>query len=151
MANYRRADVAGGTFFFTVVTHQRRKILTTDLARSILRDSFRRVKDRHPFSVDGIVLLPDHMHTIWTLPTGDNDFPTRWRQIKSLFTREWIASGGSESGVSLSQSKQGSRGVWQRRYIEKTIQDEADMRRHHDYIHINPVKHQLCEKASDWQ
>jgi len=151
MAKYRRANVPGGTFFFTLVTYERRPLLTTDLARQLLREAIQHVRGRLPFVIEGIVLLPDHLHTIWTLPSGDTDYPTRWRQIKSLFTRGWLAAGGEEAEVTVQRAMQGGRGIWQRRYYERTIRDEADLRRRLDYIHINPVKHGLCARASDWQ
>ncbi|WP_442481617.1 REP-associated tyrosine transposase [Aeoliella sp. SH292] len=150
MAHYRRADVPGGTFFFTLVTYERRPLLTTDLARRVLRDAIEQVRSRRPFEINGFVLLPDHLHTIWTLPSGDTDYPTRWRQIKTLFTRGWLAGGGTERAVSVAQAVQGGRGIWQRRYYERTVRDEAELRKRLDYIHINPVKHRLCERAIDW-
>jgi putative transposase len=150
MAHYRRADVPGGTFFFTLVTYERRPLLTTDVARRVLRDAIEQVRSRRPFEINGFVLLPDHLHTIWTLPSGDTDYPTRWRQIKTLFTRGWLAAGGTEGPVSVARAVQGGRGVWQRRYYERTVRDEAELRKRLDYIHINPVKHRLCERAIDW-
>ncbi len=98
MTNYRRARLPGGIFFFTVVTHHRRPILTTPLAREVLRQAFREVRGRQPFSVEAIVLLPDHLHCVWALPDRDTDFSTRWRQIKTLFTRRWLQQGGREAG-----------------------------------------------------
>ncbi len=150
MANYRRAVVPGGTFFFTLVTYNRRPWLTSPAARRLLRKSFRVVRSDRPFAVDGIVLLPDHLHCIWTLPRGDSDFATRWRLIKGGFTRAWLAGGGAEEGVSVGRAVQGGRGVWQRRFYEHTIRDEEELRRCLDYVHLNPVKHGLCERAADW-
>lgn len=150
MANYRRAVVPGGTFFFTQVTYDRRPILTTATARRALRQAIREVRHRRPFAIDGFVLLPDHLHTVWTLPRGDADYPTRWRQIKSLFTKRWLAAGGNEQSVSVGRAVQGGRGVWQRRYFERTVRNESDLRRCLDYLHINPVKHGLCDRAADY-
>ena len=80
---YRRARVFGGTYFFTVVTHQRRKILTAPENVALLRTIFAEVMKNHPFTIDAIVLLPDHLHCIWTMPNGDRDFSTRWRLVKA--------------------------------------------------------------------
>jgi len=150
MANYRRAHVPGGTFFFTVVTHQRREILTNPGARSCLRTALREVAARRPFQIDAIVLLPDHLHTVWTLPPDDMDFPTRWRQIKAIFTRAYISEDNAEAAVSAGRARQGDRGIWQRRYYEHTVRDEADLKRCIDYLHLNPVKHQLVPRVGEW-
>lgn len=150
VTNYRRAHIAGGTFFFTVVTHERRPILVDDPARVALRQAFREVRSRRPFSVDAIVLLPDHLHTVWTLPTGDDDFSTRWRQIKTLFTKRWLAAGGLEGSRSVSRQFKGERGVWQRRGYEHACRDESDLKRCVDYLHANPLKHGLVDCVRDW-
>ena len=96
MSDYRRWKIEGGTYFFTVVTNQRRGILTTDLARRCLRESFHEVGHRWPFKVFAIVLLPDHMHAVWSLPRGDCDYRVRWQKIKEGFTRRYLAAGGKE-------------------------------------------------------
>ncbi|MEM8865694.1 MAG: transposase [Planctomycetota bacterium] len=150
MANYRREIIPGGTYFFTQVTYNRRPLLTTPLARRLLRESIRRVRRTRPFKIDGFVLLPDHLHCIWTLPPGDADYPTRWRQLKSTFTRSWLAAGGYEAEVPVGQAVQGGRGVWQRRYYERVVRNEADLRQRLNYLHINPVKHGYCERTVDW-
>jgi putative transposase len=93
-----------------------------------------------------MVILPDHLHTIWTLPDGDHDFSQRWRQIKSAFSRE-IAK---EERISQSRLRKQERGIWQRRFWEHVIRDEEDFNRHVDYIHINPVKHGYIQKVADW-
>lgn len=89
MPNYRRNYVPGGTYFFTVVTHQRRRFLTNDLARMCLRQAIRKELDKRPFDLFAIVLLPDHFHTIWTLPPGDANYSLRLERIKSDFTRRY--------------------------------------------------------------
>ncbi len=150
MTNYRRALIPSGTFFFTVVTHQRRAILTSELVRQSLRESIRQVRRSRPFAIDAIVLLPDHLHCVWTLLTGDADFSTRWRQIKSLFTRSYLAAGGRETAASVSRDLKGERGIWQRRFYEHTVRDERDLKRCIDYLHINPVKHGVVERTCDW-
>lgn len=150
MTNYRRNFVQGGTFFFTLVTHRRNPILTTRLARNTLRKAFQSVRRGRPFIIDAIVLLPDHLHSVWTLPANDADFSTRWRQIKSLFTRQWLQQGGREAAQSQSRQLKSERGIWQRRFFEHTCRDENDMKRCIDYLHVNPLKHGLVESVKDW-
>ena len=92
------------------------------------------------------MILPEHLHCIWTLPEGDADYPERWRRIKAMFSRSLTDS------ISRSPSKilKGERGIWQRRYWEHTLRDETDWQRHIDYIHYNPVKHRHVECVVDW-
>ena len=150
MPEYRRAFQPGGTFFFTLVTNFRRKILTTLLARVALREALDRVRIRRPFEIEAIVLLPDHLHCIWTLPENDADFSTRWRLIKTRFTRLFLQRRGSESGRSESRRRHGEQGVWQRRYWEHTVRDEREYERLCDYIHYNPVKHGYVACPHAW-
>ena len=150
MPNYRRARVPGGTYFFTVVTHGRAPFLTRDVARQSLHEAIDEIRDHHPFTLDAIVLLPDHLHAIWTLPRGDVDYSTRWRLIKKSFTQRYLARGGSERAKSTSRSLQGERGIWQRRFWEHCCEDELDLKRCVDYLHLNPVKHQLVDRVSNW-
>jgi putative transposase len=150
MTDYRRWRVSGGAYFFTVVTHQRRPILTHDVARRSLRDAFRVVRLRRPFRVDAIVLLPDHLHAIWTLPSGDFDYATRWQLIKRRFTKMFLGMGGAEAGRSDSRTSKGERAVWQRRYFEHTCRDVAGLKRCADYLHVNPLKHGLVNRVVDW-
>ncbi|PLX61328.1 REP-associated tyrosine transposase [Sedimenticola selenatireducens] len=145
---YRRSRQAGGSYFFTLVTHSRRKILTDNDALELLRASFRRVKAKRPFLVDAMVVLPDHLHCIWTLPPDDHDFSTRWRLIKSRFSRYYRErrSSGRVHAVSGIECQP----VWQNRYWEHLLRDEEDYRRHLDYIHYNPVKHGYTKSPVDW-
>jgi len=145
MTDYRRNFVAGGSFFFTVNLAERRLRLLTDHI-DLLRVAVRETRARHPFTIDAMVVLPDHLHALWTLPEGDKDFSTRWRLIKSAFSRN-LASG---ERMSESRAAKGERGIWQRRYWEHTIRDEPDFARHVDYIHINPVKHGHVGRVIDW-
>lgn len=145
MANYRRSLVAGGTYFFTVNLEDRRLSLLTDHI-DLLRAASRSVRARHPFTVNAAVVLPDHLHAIWTLPEGDADFAARWRLIKSGFSH---ALPGGEP-ISNSRASKGERGIWQRRYWEHTIRDQEDFNRHLDYIHFNPVKHGHATRPQDW-
>jgi putative transposase len=151
MPNYRRLFIPGGTFFFTVVTHQRRRFLTDELARDCLHKAIDTVRVDRPFTVNAVVLLPDHLHTIWTLPEGDSNYPARWKRIKAEFTQLYLKSGGKDGFRSASRRKRKERGIWQRRYWEHTIRDEDDLERHFDYIHYNPVKHGLVTRPIDWQ
>lgn len=138
-------------FFFTHVTYKRRRILTTLNARSCLRRAIESARDQQPFQIDAFVLLPDHLHCIWTLPDGDADFPTRWKTAKSLFTREYLKSNSAaEAPVTVGMKNEKRRGVWQRRYWEHTIRTEASYFRFCDYIHINPVKHGQARCPHKW-
>ena len=145
MTNYRRHRIAGGCYFFTVAIHDRRlRLLTDDIEQ--LRVAFRTVKQHHPFGIDAIVVLPDHLHCIWTLPESDDDFSLRWRQIKSAFS-QGIPFGERRSA---SRREKGERGIWQRRYWEHAIRDDDDYQRHVDYIHFNPVKHGYVAQPAEW-
>ncbi|HEY4259891.1 MAG TPA: transposase, partial [Schlesneria sp.] len=144
MPNYRRYFVPGGTYFFTIVTANRHPLFRNDRARTILGQAIRDELTNKPFEQIAIVLLPDHLHAIWALPSGDEDYPTRWKSIKARFTKDWISSGGDELPTSRGYRKQRRRGVWQARFIEHTIRDERDLHHHADYLHWNPVKHQLA-------
>jgi putative transposase len=150
MSDYRRNYVPGGTYFFTVVTALRRPILTTDFGRVCLREAMMQIKAKLPFTIFAIVLLPDHFHSVWTLPRGDTDYSTRWRQIKERFTRLYLEGKGSEVFVSASRRNKGERGVWQRRFWEHTVRDEEDLKRCVDYVHWNPCKHKVAGRVKDW-
>lgn len=150
MPDFRRAWLPGGTFFFTVVTARRFPIFHTPLGRDVLRQAIREVRRDRPWDIVAFVLLPDHLHTIWTLPEGDSAYAERWSLLKRRFTRLWLAAGGREQDVCAGQVRQGRRGVFQRRYWEHVIRDEQDLARHMDYIHYNPVKHGLVSRPIDW-
>lgn len=140
---YRRYYQPGGTYFFTVVTHNRRPLLVKHIDR--LREAFRYGMAKYPFVIDGIVVLLDHLHTIWHLPDGDDNFSIRWMVIKRKFSTGFPAN-------TLNRSKQRKRekGIWQRRFWEHAIRNEEDWHRHMDYIHYNPVKHGYCSLPSEW-
>jgi len=112
----------------------------------VMRDCFA----QWPVTVNAMVLLADHLHAMWTLPSGDTEYPTRWAWIKKEFTKLWIAGGGSERVVSAGRKRQRRRGVWQPRYWEHTLGDEDDFERHFDYIHWNPVKHGYVSCPYEW-
>jgi len=152
MPVYTRAFVPGGTFFFTLVTERRRPVLIRPEVRAALRRAVQMVKARYPFRLDAVVLLPDHLHAIWTLPKDDGDFSTRWRLIKSYTThglsQEMVATGA----LSPSRCQKGERSLWQRRFWEHTVRDEPELWALCDYIHYNPVKHghASCPHAWPW-
>ena len=144
MVRYRRLRTAGGTYFFTVALRNRR---ADTLVAHIheLRHAIERARVLCPFNIDAMVVLPDHLHAVWTLPEGDSDYSARLRSIKSGFVRALRAR-----GATLVANAKGEHSVWQRRFWEHQIRDENDMQRHVDYIHINPVKHGLVPRVADW-
>lgn len=145
MPNYRRALVPGGCWFFTINLLERRKTLLADHV-GILRDAVQRTRMRYPFTIDAIVVLPDHLHAVWTLPPGDTDFPLRWRLIKSRFSKAIP----KQERLNRVRRERGERGIWQRRFWEHLIRDETDYARHVEYCYINPVKHGLVTRVRDW-
>ena len=150
MPNYVRWREKGASYFFTVVAYKRRRILSDAGARRILRRAMVHVRSGLPFDMLACVLLPDHLHCIWVLPEGDDDFPRRWRQIKERFTRGYLAGGGIALPVTKQQEVQGRVGVWQPRYWEHRIRSEPDYLQHRDYIHLNPVKHGYVTAPEHW-
>jgi len=145
MTNYRRAFIPGATYFFTVNLADRRATLLVDHI-DLLRDAIRYTRHRHPFDIDAMVVLPDHLHALWTLPPNDADFPLRWRLIKTWFSRHLPRREHRRA----SRVDKGERGIWQRRYWEHLIRDEVDLARHVDYIHWNPVKHGRAARVVNW-
>ncbi|WP_152218948.1 transposase [Pseudomonas sp. SCB32] len=145
MTNYRRDLTPGACWFFTLALANRKSSLLIEHIEA-LRTAFRKVQRRHPWRVDAIVILPNHLHALCTLPAGDADYALRWRQIKGQFSRT-IPQG---EPVSLSRHLKNERGIWQRRYWEHRIRDANDLARHLDYIHFNPCKHGLVTRAADW-
>ncbi len=150
MPNYIRWREHGASYFFTLVTYRRRKLFLDAYARRVLRRAFVSVRRAYPFDMFACVLLPDHLHCLRSLPECDNNFPIRWGNIKRLFTKEYLAGGGSALAVSENRAKHHERGVWQARYWEHRIRDEDDWYRHRDYIHLNPVKHELVSEPRSW-
>jgi putative transposase len=142
---YRRAQTSGATYFFTVNLADRQ---ADTLVRHIddLRFVMRAVKLRHAFALLAMVVLPEHLHAIWRLPTGDANYPLRWSLIKSGFSRR-LAKRESIHGARRAKRE---RGIWQRRYWEHQIRSDIDLSRHVDYIHNNPVKHGWVLRAVDW-
>jgi putative transposase len=142
---YRRAKTAGGYYFFTVnLADRNTDMLVEHIA--VLRAAILRVKQAHPFSIVAMVVLPEHLHAVWRLPSGDADYPMRWSLIKSGFSRQMARA----ERIRPSRQTKRERGIWQRRYWEHQIRDEDDLARHVDYIHYNPVKHGWVRQAADW-
>lgn len=129
MVLYRRNRVPGGSYFFTVTLRDRRSTLLVERIEP-LRAAFRHTLQRYPFVIEALVVLPDHLHTIWTLPPEDTDYAGRWKSIKSRFTRTLAGE-----GFNMSRNAKGEYDLWQRRYWEHTLRDEIDFTRHLDYIH----------------
>ena len=145
MPRYLRAFVPGATYFFTVaILERRRALLTRNIA--LLREVFSGTRQRRPFAIDAIVVLPDHLHCIWALPPGDCDFSSRWHAIKARFSAQ-VSRG---EALSPRRRWKGERGIWQRRFWEHVVRDEADFERCADYIHWNPVKHGYVQAPLEW-
>jgi len=145
MSNYRRVRVPGGTYFFTVNLADRSSRLLVERVDA-LRESVRETMRARPFASVAWVVLPNHLHAIWTLPEGDADFATRWMRIKQAFCERVPRT----ERVSVSRRNRNERGIWQRRYWEHSIRDERDLQNHIDYIHFNPVKHGYVARVRDW-
>lgn len=150
MSRYRRASVAGSTYFFTVVAYRRQPILCDDAIRVALRTAIENVRAVRPFSIDAWVLLPDHLHCVWTLPEGDADFSTRWMMIKRDVSLACHDDYHRAEWMTDSKRKHRESTIWQRRFWEHQIRDENDLARHIDYIHFNPVKHGHVLHVGDW-
>ncbi len=150
MPTYTRAYIPGGAFFFTLVTYRRQPILGQSVARTALRNAIEDVRAVRPFHIDALVLLPDHLHTIWTLPSEDADFSTHWRLIKYRTTRELAQLVTMDTLQSTSRQKKQERPVWQRRFWEHAVRDEDEFSALCDYIHYNPVKHGHARCPHAW-
>jgi putative transposase len=141
MSHYRRFYEKGGCYFFTVVTYERHRFLQSPENINILKDSFQTVMRRRLFHIEAMVVLPDHIHCIWTLPEGDADFSTRWRLIKRHFSFQ----------IPGPMAVSGEKNIWQRRFWEHWIRDDQDFYNHMNYIHYNPVKHGYVSRPEDWE
>jgi putative transposase len=144
MVLYRREPVRGGTYFFTVTLRDRRSSLLIDHIDA-LREAYAHTHKQRPFKTIAICVLPDHLHVVWTLPPGDDDFAQRWALIKGRFVRSI-----EQAGAIITRNKRGEADIWQSRFWEHTIRDERDLENHIAYIHHNPVKHGLAPHAVDW-
>ena len=146
---YRRSRANGATFFFTVVTYKRKKILCFNENTTLIKKAFKHVALKRPFKTDAFVMLPDHIHCIWTLPDGDNGYSTRWSLIKEYFTKRCNAKFKNDQNDSM--KKKGLQSVWQLRFWEHQIRDDRDYAVHVEYIHYNPVKHGYVKSPKDWE
>jgi putative transposase len=149
MRTYIRGDAAGATYFFTLTLQDRGARWLVDHV-DVLRAAVKHVKARHPFDIEAMVVLPEHLHALWRLPVDDKDFSTRWMLVKQTFTQSLVASGVLRDGVAPGRGLKGERKVWQRRFWEHQIRDEEDFQRHVEYIHYNPVKHGWVTRAAEW-
>lgn len=145
MPNYVRYRIKGGCYFFTVNLLERNNTLLVDQIE-LLRESVLLCKQKQPFHIDAWVVLPEHMHCIWTLPEGDDDFSARWKMIKTRFSKG-LPKIERRSNVRI---KRGERGIWQRRFWEHAIRDDEDYANHFHYLHFNPVKHGWVKTVIDW-
>ncbi len=146
---YRRTFSPGGSYFFTLVTKNRRPLFNLPENVAVLRDAFSTVRTKRPFKIDAIVILPDHLHCIWTLPDKDTDYATRWRLIKTWFTKHCDRNLLTPPKTSKGRKQQ--QAIWQNRYWEHLLRDNTDFEKHIDYIHYNPCKHGLVDKPVDWK
>ena len=146
---YRRLKVGAAAYFFTVVTHERRKLFLDAELVALFNASIRRIQERHPFEVEAQVVLPDHIHAIWQLPPNDADYSTRWRLVKETFTKAYLKNRRPPE-VGNSRRKKQEQGLWQRRFWEHLLRDDIDFFDHLDYIHLNPVRHGLAAAPGAW-
>ena len=146
---YRRANITGGSYFFTLVTEGRRELFIDEANVETLRQAFRHVMVKRPFVMDAAVILPDHLHCIWTLPEDDADYSTRWRLIKTWFTKHCDDKCKIEPNAS--RLKKREQAIWQHRYWEHLLRDDQDFENHLHYIHYNPVKHRYVTNPSGWR
>ena len=145
MPNYRRLFQPDGTWFFTATLLDRDSSLLVEKIEN-LQDAIQKTQNRFPFEIDAQVILPEHIHAIWTLPSGDTDFSVRWRQIKSRFSKDLPKT----EFLTATRVRRGERGIWERRFWEHLIRDERDLRNHLNYCWFNPLTHGLDERVEDW-
>jgi len=143
---YRRVRSEGGCYFFTLVTFERSPLFKDPSTVRLFREVCEWVQERRPFDCEADVILPDHLPMQWRLPEGDSDYSTRIRLIKHGVTRGLTSRGDQ---LAMSRPRKQQRAVWQPRFWEHLIRDEADWRNHIDYIHFNPVKHGLVESPAE--
>ncbi len=151
MSNYRRVYVPGGTYFLTIVTYQRQPLFSDRNKVNLLRNITSQVKSEMPFDIIGAVILPEHIHFIWSLPEGDRNYSKRVGRLKVLFTKSLRGDNNLPQNVSFSRQKHRESNIWQRRFWEHTIRDEQDLTAHLDYIHYNPVKHGYVSCPHLWE
>ena len=149
MRRYIRSDTPGATYFFTLTLRDRSARWLVDHVTE-LRACVAEVKARHPFEIEAMVVLPEHLHALWRLPVDDADFSTRWMLVKQGFTRQLCDAGVLDEAGAQARGVKGERGLWQRRFWEHLVRDEADYARHVEYCYINPLKHGLVTRVRDW-
>ena len=150
MAEYRRVNIKGGTYFFTLVTYQRQRIFSIPQARHLLIEAIDHIYKFHPFQMHAYCILPDHVHFIWQLPENDADYSSRISLIKGRFSKHCVAQFGLPLPKDTSRTRRRELTIWQRRFWEHCIRDEKDLNQHIDYIHYNPVKHGIVRQVRDW-
>jgi putative transposase len=150
MPNYRRLR-SGPTWFFTVVAYQRRPIFCDPRFRAALRQSITAVRASRPFTIDAWVLMPNHMHCIWTLPERDFDYGRRWGEIKRYVSHLCHETLHDPALLTRSAKKKSELTIWQRRFWEHQIRNDVDFERHMDYVHFNPVKHGFVLNVGEWE
>jgi len=148
MSNYKRIFINGYSYFITVVTHQRHPILVDNI--ELLRESFRVSKSKFVYTIEAIVILPDHFHMIIT-PEDVKEYPKIIQGIKYHFSRYIEPKYYEALEQSNSRDKRGLKPIWQKRYYEHTIRDEKDFREKLQYMYHNPVKHHHVDSAKDWK
>ena len=144
MVKYRRFKIRGGVYFFTVTLQDRHSNYLTKYI-SLLTAAMRVTRERWPFKTIALVVLPDHLHAIWQMPDEDDNYSIRWMKIKSYFTQKL-----TKENISIEKNTRRECNLWQRRFWEHTIRDEIDYEKHVNYIHYNPVKHNLVKRVGDW-
>jgi putative transposase len=140
MSEYRRFYQPGGSYFFTIVTHQRTEILSLPDNITRLKSAFDKVMGKYSFIMEAFVILPDHVHCLWRMPSGDSNYSLRWRLIKGYFS----------AGFNHPVNHRGEKEIWQRHFWEHLLRDEEDWKKHMDYIHYNPVKHGYVKSPGEW-
>jgi putative transposase len=150
MPTYLRSKTPGGTFFFTLVTFQRRRLFASPKNLEMLNNIIAEVRNEYPFTLDAWVLLPDHLHCLWTLPPKEADYSKRWGLIKARFTKAIASEAGRSALLTGSRIRHAESTIWQRRFWEHQIRDERDLRMHLDYIHYNPVRHGMVTSPWKW-
>lgn len=149
MATFRRST-HGTTYFFTVVSNLRRPILCDEPIRDALRNAIKTTAQEYPFKIDAWVLMPDHLHAIWTLPADDLNYSRRWALIKRRVSQECAGLYNKIEYIRASNVTRHESTIWQRRFWEHTIRDDADFENHMNYVHFNPLKHGLVDDLSSW-
>ncbi len=150
MSNYRRVRIPGASYFFTVVTHRRQAILCNRGVPRLLLDTMNQVREELPFSLEALVIMPDHLHSLWSLPETSSDYSKRWALIKLRFTKLMATRVDCSHVTSPARAARHDGSIWQRRFWEHMIRDPADFNVHFHYIHFNPVKHGLVTRVADW-